>query len=81
MQFIVFFLFRPPDAVAGVMRRQFGYEANAPVRLWVKFTSNTFEQLAQMERTVQDAGLFTGQLIVVEKQNEDGSWPRDENKG
>jgi len=69
------------DNVAAVMRKQFGYDANAPVRLWVKFTSNTFDQLAQMEQTVQDAGLFTGQLIVVEKQNEDGSWPRDENKG
>ena len=24
----------------------------------------------------QDAGLFSGQLIIIERKNEDGSWPR-----
>ena len=65
------------EDVITTMRDLFNINSSVSVRLWVKYTSNTFEQLGKLDQTVQDAGLFTGQLIVIEKQNEDGSWPRE----
>ena len=62
------------------MRKLFGIEDNVEVRLWVKHTSKTYEILSKLESTVQDSGLFIGQLIVIEKQNPDGTWPRAEDK-
>ena len=38
--------------------------------------SNTYEHLKKPDCTVQDAGLFQGQVIVIEQKNDDGSWPR-----
>ena len=38
--------------------------------------SNTYEHLSKPENTVQDAGLYQGQVIVIEQKNEDGTWPR-----
>ena len=58
------------------MRAEFNIPAESEVRLWNKYSSNTFEQLAKLDHTVQDAGLFSGQLIIIEVKNEDGSWPR-----
>ena len=55
---------------------QFDIAGEREVRLWNKYSSNTFEQLSKLEHTVQDAGLFSGQLIIIEVRNEDGSWPR-----
>merc|ERR1712038_2156656 len=58
------------------MRTEFNIAKDSDVRLWNKYSSNTFEQLSKLEHTVQDAGLFSGQLIIIEVRNEDGSWPR-----
>ncbi|XP_045577836.1 ubiquitin carboxyl-terminal hydrolase 15 [Salmo salar] len=38
--------------------------------------SNTFEPLNKPDSTIQDAGLYQGQVLVIEQKNEDGSWPR-----
>jgi len=65
------------DNVISVMRELFDISENVEVRLWVKFTSNSYEKLSKLDSTVQDAGLFPGQLILIEKQNEDGTWPKD----
>ena len=64
------------EFIQGVMREEFSIPAEADTRLWNKYTSNTYEQLARLDNTVQDAGLFSGQLIIIEQKNEDGSWPR-----
>ena len=64
------------EHIQGVMREEFSIPAEADTRLWNKYTSNTYEQLARLDNTVQDAGLFSGQLIIIEQKNEDGSWPR-----
>ena len=64
------------EHIQSTMRAEFNIAAESDVRLWNKYSSNTFEQLAKLDHTVQDAGLFSGQLIIIEVKNEDGSWPR-----
>merc|ERR1719283_563735 len=64
------------EQIQTVMREEFAIPESAETRLWNKYTSNTYEQLARLDNTVQDAGLFSGQLIIIERKNEDGSWPR-----
>ena len=58
------------------MISEFNIPSGAETRLWNKYTSNTYEQLTRLDHTVQDTGLFSGQLIIIEIQNEDGTWPR-----
>ena len=43
-------------------------------RLW-KQSRDKWEELDSLDITVQDAGLFPQQLIVIEERNENGSWP------
>jgi len=63
------------------MRTLFGIEAETEVRLWNKYMSNTYERLSKPDNTVQDAGLYQGQVIVIEQKNEDGTWPRQSKAG
>ena len=67
-----------PDVIEKAMREVFSVSEDKEVRLWNKYMSNTYEQLGGKgpEHTVQDAGLYQGQVIVLEQKNEDGSWPR-----
>ncbi|KAI8485511.1 hypothetical protein Bbelb_367050 [Branchiostoma belcheri] len=58
------------------MRTLFNIPRNRSVRLWNKYMSNTYEHLNKPENTVGDFGLYQGQIIVIEEQNADGSWPR-----
>ncbi|KAL8591401.1 hypothetical protein ACOMHN_022207 [Nucella lapillus] len=58
------------------MRGVFHIEEKREVRLWNRYMSNTYEQLNKRDHTLQDAGLYQGQVIVVEKKNEDGTWQR-----
>ncbi|XP_056001735.1 ubiquitin carboxyl-terminal hydrolase 15-like [Ostrea edulis] len=64
------------EDVEKVMREKFNIHQNKEVRLWNKYMSNTYEQLSKADQTLQEAGLYPGQIIVIEQQNEDGSWPR-----
>ncbi|MGH0174594.1 UNVERIFIED_CONTAM: hypothetical protein FKN15_002093 [Acipenser sinensis] len=64
------------DTVEKDMRALFNISADKEIRLWNKYMSNTYEQLNKPDSTVQDAGLFQGQVLVIEKKNEDGTWPR-----
>ena len=59
------------------MRQVFNIDANKPVRMWNKYIRNTYEALEYPERTVQDAGLYHNQVIMIEEQNDDGKWPRN----
>uniref|UniRef100_A0A3B4UFE0 ubiquitinyl hydrolase 1 n=1 Tax=Seriola dumerili TaxID=41447 RepID=A0A3B4UFE0_SERDU len=52
------------------------YPSEKETRLWNKYMSNTYEQLNKPDSTVQDAGLFQGQVLVISAKNEDGTWPR-----
>ena len=58
------------------MRKIFDIPDNVETRLWNRYTANTYEQLAKLDATVQDTGLYSGQPILIEKKNPDGTWPR-----
>ena len=62
------------------MKTEFSISEDVETRLWNRYISNTYEQLNRLENSVQDAGLFSGQLIIIEQKNEDGTWPRQVNK-
>ncbi|XP_051563513.1 ubiquitin carboxyl-terminal hydrolase 4-like isoform X2 [Myxocyprinus asiaticus] len=64
------------DIIEKEMRSLFDIPSERETRLWNKYMSNTYEQLNKLDSTVQDAGLFQGQVLVIEKKNEDGTWPR-----
>ncbi|XP_004451955.1 ubiquitin carboxyl-terminal hydrolase 4 isoform X2 [Dasypus novemcinctus] len=71
--------FSKADTIATIekeMRKLFNIPAERETRLWNKYMSNTYEQLNKLDNTVQDAGLYQGQVLVIEPQNEDGTWPR-----
>lgn len=44
------------------MRTLFNIPSEKETRLWNKYMSNTYEQLNKPDSTVQDAGLFQGQV-------------------
>ncbi|KAI1890913.1 hypothetical protein AGOR_G00158490 [Albula goreensis] len=64
------------DTIEKEMRSLFNIPSGKETRLWNKYMSNTYEQLNKLDSTVQDAGLFQGQVLVIERKNEDGTWPR-----
>uniref|UniRef100_A0A8C5H0W1 Ubiquitin carboxyl-terminal hydrolase n=1 Tax=Gouania willdenowi TaxID=441366 RepID=A0A8C5H0W1_GOUWI len=64
------------DTIEKEMRTLFNIPLEKETRLWNKYMSNTYEQLNKPDSTVQDAGLFQGQVLVIERKNEDGTWPR-----
>ncbi|XP_054982096.1 ubiquitin carboxyl-terminal hydrolase 4-like [Sorex araneus] len=71
--------FSKADTIATIekeMRKLFNIPAERETRLWNKYMSDTYEQLSKCDNTVQDAGLYQGQVLVIEPQNEDGTWPR-----
>lgn len=47
------------------MRNLFNIPVNKETRLWNKYMTNTFEQLTKPDNTVQDAGLYQGQVTVT----------------
>ncbi|XP_050414001.1 ubiquitin carboxyl-terminal hydrolase 4 isoform X1 [Patella vulgata] len=58
------------------MREVFSIKEDKEVRLWNRYMSNTYEHLSKMENSLQDSGLYPGQVIVIEEKNDDGTWPR-----
>uniref|UniRef100_A0A8C2YMQ1 Ubiquitin carboxyl-terminal hydrolase n=1 Tax=Chinchilla lanigera TaxID=34839 RepID=A0A8C2YMQ1_CHILA len=71
--------FSKADTIATIekeMRKLFNIPAERETRLWNKYMSNTYEQLSKLDNTIQDAGLYQGQVLIIEPQNEDGTWPR-----
>ena len=58
------------------MRKEFNIGDDKEVRLWNRYMTNMYEQLNKKDNTLQDAGLYQGQVIVIEQKNEDGTWPR-----
>uniref|UniRef100_A0A8B9T127 Ubiquitin carboxyl-terminal hydrolase n=1 Tax=Anas platyrhynchos TaxID=8839 RepID=A0A8B9T127_ANAPL len=57
--------FSKADTVATIekeMRKLFNIPAEKETRLWNRYMSNTFEQLSKPDSTVQDAGLYHGQV-------------------
>ncbi|XP_064012715.1 ubiquitin carboxyl-terminal hydrolase 4 isoform X2 [Pogoniulus pusillus] len=70
--------FSKADTVATIekeMRKLFNIPAEKETRLWNRYMSNTYEQLSKLDSTVQDAGLYHDQVVLIEVKNEDGTWP------
>ncbi|NXF38230.1 UBP4 hydrolase, partial [Nyctibius bracteatus] len=70
--------FSRADTVATIekeMRKLFNIPAEKETRLWNRYMSNTYEQLSKLDSTLQDAGLYQGQVVLIEVKNEDGTWP------
>ncbi|KAL7876000.1 hypothetical protein AOLI_G00109630 [Acnodon oligacanthus] len=71
--------FSKADTVASIekeMRNLFGIPDEKVTRLWCKYMSNTLEPLNQPVRvTVNEAGFYQGQVLIIEQKNEDGTWP------
>lgn len=44
------------------MRKLFSIPDEKETRLWNRYMSNTYEQLSKLDSTVQDAGLYQGQV-------------------
>lgn len=59
---IYFFHALLTDTIEKEMRSLFNIPAEKETRLWNKYMSNTYEQLSKPDSTVQDAGLFQGQV-------------------
>lgn len=56
----IFFSF--PATIEKEMRKQFNIPDGKEVRLWSRYMSNTYEQLSKLDSTIQDAGLYQGQV-------------------
>jgi len=67
--------------VKEVAKEVFDIPADREIRLWNNYLNNTYESLARFadESTLQDAGFYSGSMVVVETKKEDGSWQREEN--
>ena len=57
------------------MKTMFGIN-DEETRVWNKFMTNTYELVTKMEQTLQDSGIGSGQMLVLEQKNENGEWPR-----
>ncbi|XP_054720476.1 ubiquitin carboxyl-terminal hydrolase 4-like [Uloborus diversus] len=64
------------DFIEKEMRTLFNISDEKETRLWNRYSSNTYEHLSNKESTVQDAGLYHGQVLIIEEKNDDGTWPR-----
>uniref|UniRef100_A0A7N6A0N7 Ubiquitin carboxyl-terminal hydrolase n=1 Tax=Anabas testudineus TaxID=64144 RepID=A0A7N6A0N7_ANATE len=64
------------DMIEKEMRKLFNITDEKETRLWNRYMSNTFEPLNKPDSTIQDAGLYQGQVLVIEQKNDDGTWPR-----
>uniref|UniRef100_A0A7N8YGW4 Ubiquitin carboxyl-terminal hydrolase n=1 Tax=Mastacembelus armatus TaxID=205130 RepID=A0A7N8YGW4_9TELE len=53
------------DTIEKEMRTLFNIPSEKETRLWNKYMSNTYEQLNKPDSTVQDAGLFQGQVLLL----------------
>ena len=59
------------------MREEFDIPDNICTRVWNKYMSNTYELLKKPSDTLQNTGMYPGQVVVIEEQNPDGTWPRE----
>uniref|UniRef100_A0A670I4T7 Ubiquitin carboxyl-terminal hydrolase n=1 Tax=Podarcis muralis TaxID=64176 RepID=A0A670I4T7_PODMU len=51
-----------PATIENEMRKQFNIPDGKEIRLWSRYMSNTYEQLSKLDSTIQDAGLYQGQV-------------------
>ncbi|KAG1670073.1 Ubiquitin carboxyl-terminal hydrolase 15 [Nymphon striatum] len=57
------------------MRQIFEIEASKVARVLNRYATSSFEHLSDKESTALDIGLYQGQTLMLELQNENGTWP------
>lgn len=57
------FLLFKTDTIEKEIRKIFNIPGEKETRLWNKYMSNTFEPLNKPDSTIQDAGLYQGQVL------------------
>uniref|UniRef100_A0A8B9J3P9 ubiquitinyl hydrolase 1 n=1 Tax=Amazona collaria TaxID=241587 RepID=A0A8B9J3P9_9PSIT len=66
------------DTVATIeaeMRKVFNITEEKEARLWGRDACNCHKLLCKLDSTVKEAGLYHGQVVLIELNNEDGTWP------
>lgn len=63
------------DLVLQTAREQFLVEPQEDTRLWTKNSEGSLDRLCNTQITLLDACLETGQLVIMETRNKDGTWP------
>ena len=73
------FMFYVPvlEDLEKAMRQEFNIAEEKEVRLWDRYMTNMYVQLKKKKSTMQDVGLYSGHIVVLEQKNEDGTWPRE----
>ncbi|XP_061470411.1 ubiquitin carboxyl-terminal hydrolase 11 [Rhineura floridana] len=56
-------------------RRLFSVPLEDETRLWVKNADGSCERLRNLQMTVLDACLSSGQVVIMETRSKDGTWP------
>ena len=57
------------------MKEVFQIPDNTQTRLWLKYPEKAYELLSNLDTTAQDSSLYHDQVIMIERQKSDGSWP------
>ena len=58
------------------IREVFNIESTKRSRLYNRYMTYTYKIIKDMNLEAHEIGLFDGQCILLEMQNEDGTWPR-----
>jgi ubiquitin carboxyl-terminal hydrolase 4/11/15 len=51
------------EYLEAVLRKEFEVEEDAECRVWYRFMTHTYELLSNRSQTLQDAGLYNGQVL------------------
>src|SRR6218665_3873777 len=56
------------------MRSMFHIAQHRKVRLWLQFMSSSYQLVTRFDCTLQDANVFSGQLVIIVTQLDDGTY-------
>ena len=57
------------------MKEVFQIPDDTQTRLWIKYSEKAYELLSNLDTSAQDSSLYHDQVIIIERQKSDGSWP------
>ena len=62
-----------------MMKAEFNINQDAEARIWRKghFDPNSLTLLNDLDKTLEDLWLLSGQQLIIEVKNDDGTWPKD----
>ncbi|KAM4818786.1 cyclin-dependent kinase 16 isoform 4-T5 [Thomomys bottae] len=69
------------DVVLSTAREHFLVEPQEDTRLWIKNSEGSLDRVYNTQITLLDAAIETGQLVIMETRNKDGTWPSTQLRG